>query len=146
LAIVCPANAVLAKLPFPSKQGWITVGALLTSNFKQKTALNTPGSTAPTKYAGDPPRVFMNSSQTIYPGATTWVVIYPGNARTTPPTGLAPIPHTSATALLGDMSARLNIYIDSGNYVTGPGSYTLQFMQQSVYGTETFGNPISFWF
>lgn len=32
LAIVCPADAVLAKLPFPSKQGWITVGALLTSN------------------------------------------------------------------------------------------------------------------
>jgi hypothetical protein len=30
--IVCPADAVLAKLPFPSKQGWITVGALLTSN------------------------------------------------------------------------------------------------------------------
>jgi hypothetical protein len=28
----CPADAVLAKLPFPSKQGWITVGALLTSN------------------------------------------------------------------------------------------------------------------
>jgi hypothetical protein len=27
-----PANAVLAKLPFPSKQGRITVGALLTSN------------------------------------------------------------------------------------------------------------------
>src|SRR5258708_8792619 len=45
-------------------------------NFKQKAALNTPldtpGSTTPTKYAGDPPRVFMNSSQTIYPGATTW--------------------------------------------------------------------------
>jgi hypothetical protein len=113
-------------------------------NFKQKTALNTPGSTAPTKYAGDPPRVFMNSSQTIYPGATTWVVIYPGNARTTLPTGLAPIPYTSATAPLGDMSERLNIYIDSGNYVTGPGTYTLQFMQQSVYGTETFGNPASF--
>jgi hypothetical protein len=32
LAVVCPADAVLAKLPFPSKQGWITVGALLTSN------------------------------------------------------------------------------------------------------------------
>ena len=32
LAIFCPADAVLAKLPFPSKQGWITVGALLTSN------------------------------------------------------------------------------------------------------------------
>jgi hypothetical protein len=31
-AIVCPADAVLAKLPFPSKQGRITVGALLTSN------------------------------------------------------------------------------------------------------------------
>jgi hypothetical protein len=30
--IVCPACAVLAKLPFPSRQGWITVGALLTSN------------------------------------------------------------------------------------------------------------------
>ena len=113
-------------------------------NFKQKTALNTPGSTAPTKYAGDPPRVFMNSSQTIYPGATTWVVIYPGNAQTTPPAGLTPIPYTSATAPLGDMSARLNVYIDSGNNVTGPGTYTFQFMQQSVYGTETFGNPASF--
>jgi hypothetical protein len=113
-------------------------------NFKQKTALNTPGSTAPTKYAGDPPRVFMNSSQTIYPGATTWVVIYPGNAQTTPPAGLPPIPYTSATAPLGDMSERLNVYIDSGNYVTKPGTYTLQFMQQSVYGTETFGNPASF--
>jgi len=113
-------------------------------NFKQKTALNTPGSTAPTKYAGDPPRVFVNSSQTIYPGATTWVVIYPGNAQTIPPAGLAPIPYTSATAPLGDMSQRLNIYIDSGDYVTGPGTYTLQFMQQSVYGTETFGNPASF--
>jgi hypothetical protein len=32
LSVVCPADAVLAKLPFPSKQGWITVGALLTSN------------------------------------------------------------------------------------------------------------------
>jgi hypothetical protein len=31
-AIVCPADADLAKLPFPSKQWWITVGALLTSN------------------------------------------------------------------------------------------------------------------
>jgi hypothetical protein len=113
-------------------------------NFKQKTALNTPGSTAPTKYAGDPPRVFMNSSQTIYPGATTWVVIYPGNAQKTPPAGLASIPYTSSTAPLGDMSARLNVYIDSGNYVTKPGTYTLQFMQQSVYGTETFGNPASF--
>jgi hypothetical protein len=42
------------------------------------------------------------------------------------------------------MSQRQNIYIDSGNYVTGPGTYTLQFMQKSVYGTETFGNPASF--
>jgi hypothetical protein len=27
LMIFCPADAVLAKLPFPSKLGWITVGA-----------------------------------------------------------------------------------------------------------------------
>ena len=52
-------------------------------NFQQKIALNT--STAGTKFGGDPPRAIMNTTQTIYPGAETWVVIYPGVAQATPP-------------------------------------------------------------
>jgi len=111
-------------------------------NFQQMTALNT--STAGVKYGGDPPRAFVNTTQTIYPGAETWVVIYSGVAQTTPPAGALKIPTTDWTAPGGDASQR-SFYIDLGNYaVNGPGIYTLQMLQQSIYGLETFGNPASF--
>jgi hypothetical protein len=113
-------------------------------NFQQMIALNTATAAKPTSYGGDPPRAFVNTTQTIYPGAETWVVIYPGVAQTTPPTGAAKIPSTDATAPAGDNWQRNNVFMDLGNYVNGPGTYTLQMMQQSVYGLETFGNPASF--
>jgi hypothetical protein len=111
-------------------------------NFQQKIALNT--STAANPYGGDPPRAIMNTTQTIYPGAETWVVIYPGPAQATPPSGATAIPSTDATAPAGDAWQRNNVYIDLGNYVSGPGSYTLQVVEKSIYGTEPFGNPASF--
>jgi hypothetical protein len=111
-------------------------------NFQQMTALNT--STAGVKYGGDPPRALVNTTQTIYPSAETWVVIYPGVAQATPPSGAVKIPSTDWTGPPGDASQRNNVFMDLGNYVNGPGTYTLQMMQQSVYGLETFGNPASF--
>jgi hypothetical protein len=113
-------------------------------NFQQKTALNTSTTANPTSYGGDPPRAIMNTTQTIYPGAETWVVIYSGGAQATPPSGAMQIPSTDATAPGGDAWQRNNVYIDTGNYGNGRGTYTLQVMQKSVYGTEPFGNPASF--
>ena len=108
-------------------------------NFQSKTALNTTNS-----YAGDPPRVIMRTNTTIYPGAQTWVVMYSGNSQPTPPANAKKIDYTTATAPPGDVSGRDSVYIDVGNFVSGPGTYTLQVIESSVYGTEVFGNPASF--
>jgi hypothetical protein len=115
-------------------------------NFLNKTALNTDTSKA---YLGDPPRVTLTASP-IYSGAKVWVVIYPGNAQTTPPTNAKTVNNTTFTAPTGSASSYPGgIYIDLGKkYITGPGTYTLQVMQQydnnSGIGTEAYGNPASF--
>jgi len=111
-------------------------------NFQQMIALNT--STAGTSFGGDPPRALVNTTQTIYPGGETWVVIYPGAAQATPPSGAVKIQSTDAFGPGGDNWQRNNVFMDLGNYVSGQGTYTLQMMQQSVYGLETFGNAASF--
>jgi hypothetical protein len=118
-------------------------------NFQSKKALNTD-TTKP--YLGDPPRVTMSTSQTIYPGATMTVVIYPGSSQTTPPAGAKTI--DSATwvnnpsgpqQIVDEAKYPPNVYMDLGNYVTGSGTYTLQAIETTdAYGTETFGNPASF--
>jgi hypothetical protein len=125
--------------PVPSEAATFYV-----QNFQQKIALNTSTGPNPTSYGGDPPRAIMTTTKTIYPGAESWVVIYSGPAQATPPSGAVKIASTDAVAPGGDAWQRNNVYIDLGNYVNGPGIYTLQVVQQSVYGTETFGNPASF--
>ncbi|SRR6266404_1857763 len=121
-------------------------------NFRQKTALNTNTTGTPTSYGGDPPRAIMSTTQSIYPGAETWVVIYPGSAQLTPPSAAKKIDSTDAIAPstpVWDAWQRDNVYIDTGNFVSGPGIYTLQLMQKSTANgtpaqTETFGDPASF--
>ena len=115
---------------------------------------NAPGSalnTDTTKpYLGDPPRVTLTTSDTIYPGATFWIVIYPGAAQTTPPSNAKTI--GTWTAPTGDNTSlqtltNNNYFIDIGNKVTGAGTYTVQAMQKSTsnsFGTETFGQRASF--
>lgn len=120
-------------------------------------------------YLGDPPRLGLKTSQTIYPGANFYVVIYPGAAQTTPPANAKTISPTAPgnppgcwTAPTGDngiypyyvlADTPQTLLMDVGNWVTGSGIYTLQAMQQSstnsfgtgtLPGTETFGNASSF--
>jgi hypothetical protein len=142
-----PGNpqTVIAYQKFDIYQPWANEAAnYFVQNFQQMIALNTATAANPTSYGGDPPRAFVNTTQTVYPGAEIWVVIYSGAAQTTPPSGAVKIPSTDWTAPQGDASQRNNVFMDLGNYVNGPGTYTLQMMQQSAYGLETFGNPASF--
>jgi hypothetical protein len=112
-------------------------------NFLNKTALNTDTTKA---YLGDPPRVTLTASP-IYSGATVWVVIYPGNAQSTPPASAKTIANTTFTAPKGYASSYPSRYIDLGQrYISGPGIYTLQVVQEadSNFGTEAYGSPASF--
>jgi hypothetical protein len=109
-------------------------------------------------YMGDPPRLGLKTSQTIYPGAKFYVVIYPGAAQTTPPANAKTIsPSGTWTAPTGDngiypyyvpADTPQTLLMDVGKFVTGSGIYTLQAMEQSptnsLFGTVTFGNPSSF--
>ena len=114
-------------------------------NFQQKQALNTNTTKS---YLGDPPRVIMTTSSTIYPGAQVSVVIYPGSAQSSPPANAIIISGTVYTASGKDETSYPgNIFIEIGNYITGSGIYTLQAMQTSstnTFGTETFGPAASF--
>ena len=123
------------------------VANFFVQNFQSKVALNTD-TTKP--YLGDPPRVTVTTSnKTIYPGATFYVVIYPGVALTTPPASAKRINSSVWQAPAGD-NAQLpaGIYMDIGNSVAGSGTYTLQAMQysptNSQIGTETFGAAATF--
>ena len=99
-------------------------------------------------YLGDPPRLSLKTNQTIYPRANFYVVIYPGASQTTPPNGAPTIATSAWTAPSGDNGTYpQTILMDIGKWVTGPGIYTLQAMQQSPtnsFGTQTFGPPSSF--
>jgi hypothetical protein len=114
-------------------------------NFQQKQALNTNTTKS---YLGDPPRVIMTTSSTIYPDAQVSVVIYPGGAQSSPPANARIISGTVYTASGKDETSYPgNIFIEIGNYISGPGIYTLQAMQTSstnTFGSETFGNAASF--
>ena len=107
-------------------------------------------------YMGEPPRLGLKTSQTIYPGANFYVVIYPGPAQTTPPANAKTV-SPSWSAPTGDngiypyyvqSDTPQTLLMDVGNFVTGSGIYTLQAMEQSptnsLFGTVTFGNPSSF--
>jgi hypothetical protein len=122
-----------------------SVASFDVQNFRTQVALNTD-TTKP--YLGDPPRVTMNTTRTVYPGATITVVIYPGAAQTTPPANAQTITSATWTAPPGDESTYPpnTYFMDMGSpYVTGSGTYTLQAMETSTaYGYETFGNPASF--
>jgi hypothetical protein len=122
-----------------------SVASFNVQNFRSQVALNTD-TTKP--YLGDPPRVTMTTTQTVYPGAKITVVIYPGNALTTPPAIAKTINSATWTAPPGDESTYPpnTYYMDMGSpYVTGAGTYTLQAMETTTaYGYETFGNPASF--
>jgi hypothetical protein len=127
----------------PSPNQTKSVANFYVQNFQSQVALNT-NTTNP--YLGDPPRVTMNTTQTVYPGATITVVIYPGNSQTTPPANAKTISSATWTAPGGDESFYpQHMYFDIGNYVTGSGTYTLQAIETTkAYGTETFGNAASF--
>lgn len=114
---------------------------------------NAPGaalqpSTKP--YLGDPPRVILTASDTLYPGATFNVYIYPGLAQAMPPANIQPI--KSLTVPWGDNKTfqtliNNNYFIDVGKYVTGSGTYTIQATQASAtnsFGTEAFGSAVTF--
>jgi hypothetical protein len=122
-----------------------SVASFNVQNFRSQVALNTD-TTKP--YLGDPPRVTMATTQTVYPGAKITVVIYPGAAQTTPPANAKTIDSATWTAPQGDESTYPSntYYMDMGSpYVTGSGTYTLQAMETTTaYGYETFGNPASF--
>lgn len=133
------------QIPYPSGNQPSNAASFEVQNFQSQVALNTDTTKA---YLGDPPRVTMTTTQTIYPSATVYVVIYPGPAQTTPPANAHTISSSSWTAPSGDNAKYpTGVYMDVGNYITGSGIYTLQTMQQSStnsFGTETFGAPASF--
>ena len=133
------------QIPYPSGNQPSNAASFNVQNFQQQVALNTNTTKS---YLGDPPRVTMTTTQTIYPSATIYVVIYPGPAQTTPPANAKTISSSSWTAPSGDNAKYpTGVYMDIGNYITGSGIYTLQTMQQSStnsFGTETFGAPASF--
>ena len=115
-------------------------------NFQSKKALNT---STTTPWLGDPPRVTVTTSGTIYPNAKFYVVIYSGSAQTTPPTNAKTINSSVWQAPAGDNATLPSgIFMDIGNSVTGSGTYTVQAMQysptNSQIGTETFGASATF--
>lgn len=117
--------------------------------FPGTTNNNAPGAALNTEtFLGDPPRVTLTTSPSIYPSGTFSIYIYPGPAQAAPPVPA----FKSWTAPSGDNTSfqiltNNNYYIDISKYVTGSGTYTIQATQTSStnsFGTETFGSPATF--
>jgi len=89
------------------------------------------GSSAYT-YTGNAPRIATTISY-IYPGSTTWVSIYPQNS----PQNAVTVPTSVANAAGGDASNRgpSPFYVDTGNFVSGSGTYVVQVNEQMPNGT-----------
>jgi hypothetical protein len=84
--------------------------------------------------SGDPP-VIQAALSGLYPGGTSFLRIYPGK-QASDPADVTVIPNTTATAPLGDLSAR-TLLIPIGPYLNQPGFYTIEAIQQiPAYGTD----------
>jgi hypothetical protein len=91
-------------------------------------------------FTGDTARLNVEIDD-AYPGGTTWVVVYPGNALTTPPSTAAIVQNSLLTAPTTDMVARRNVYIEVGTARNSSGvllfpssasatTYTVQVLQR----------------
>jgi hypothetical protein len=122
----------------------------------------TPNASTVSNFTGDPARLDIQIYN-AYPGGDTWVVIYPGNAASTPPASAKEIPNSRVTAPVTDMIPLRHVFLElgstkdsSGNLlIPSSGTYTIQVFQnrpvpqdsqqpypQEVLATATFNaNP-----
>jgi hypothetical protein len=93
-----------------------------------------------TNFTGDTARLDVEIDN-AYPGGTTWVVVYPGNASASPPTTALIVANSLLTAPTGDLVAQRNVYIEVGTAKSMAGSllfsssatpttYTVQVLQR----------------
>ena len=98
------------------------------------------GASPLTNFTGDTARLNVQIDN-AYPGGTTWVVVYAGNASATPPSSATIVANSLLTAPTGDLVAQRNIYIEVGTARTSAGTllfpatatpttYTVQVLQR----------------
>jgi hypothetical protein len=107
-----------------------------------------------TNFTGDTARLNVEIDN-AYPGGTTWVVVYPGNASTTPPSSATIVANSLLTAPTGDMVAQRNVYIEVGTAVSSAGTllfpssaspttYTVQVLQRRLpYNPSTYQETLA---
>jgi hypothetical protein len=116
----------------------LTVYPASTANISNGLVLGSMPTALTGTFNGDAPRANIKVQNTV-PGGTVWVALYAGSTVKTPATS---IPVAGNYSYENNTSAYLpqlmpSITMDTGNCMPGPGTYTLQVLQNSAYGVET---------
>jgi hypothetical protein len=97
--------------------------------------LGTEPTTIAASYAGDGPRIKVEIDN-AYPGGTTWVAFYSGSLLAAS-ANIPPVAGSSFTNSTTNLYPQRFVTLDTGNYITNMGTYTIQVLQNSPYGIET---------